>query len=187
MTPDQRDALYARVLRSRLVPPGGATRRLSFRPRRCLRCGWRCIREGGSRSRPGASVWADPRLTTRRVPGARQPAAASDLHRDPRRPPAQPQGHRHRRAEAPARRVHGGERQRQVVARLRHHLYRGAAPARRDVQHVRPPPAAQLTRPPVDAIRNISPCIVIDQKRLGASSRSTVGRVTEIYTYRRDR
>ena len=40
----------------------------------------------------------------------------------------------------------------------------------------------QLTRPPVDAIRNISPCIVIDQKRLGASSRSTVGTVTEIHT-----
>ena len=43
----------------------------------------------------------------------------------------------------------------------------------------------QLTRPPVDAIRNISPCIVIDQKRLGASSRSTVGTVTETYTYLR--
>ena len=43
----------------------------------------------------------------------------------------------------------------------------------------------QLTRPPVDAIRNISPCIVIDQKRLVASSRSTVGTVTEIYTYLR--
>ena len=43
----------------------------------------------------------------------------------------------------------------------------------------------QLTRPPVDAIRNISPCIVIDQKRLGRSSRSTVGTVTEIYTYLR--
>ncbi len=43
----------------------------------------------------------------------------------------------------------------------------------------------QLTRPPVDAIRNISPCIVIDQKRLGASSRSTVGTVTEVYTYLR--
>ena len=43
----------------------------------------------------------------------------------------------------------------------------------------------QLTRPPVDAIRNISPCIVIDQKSLGASSRSTVGTVTEIYTYLR--
>ena len=43
----------------------------------------------------------------------------------------------------------------------------------------------QLTRPPVDTVRNISPCIVIDQKRLGASSRSTVGTVTEIYTYLR--
>ncbi len=43
----------------------------------------------------------------------------------------------------------------------------------------------QLTRPPVDAIRNISPCIVIDQKRLGASSRSTVGTVTEVYTFLR--
>ena len=43
----------------------------------------------------------------------------------------------------------------------------------------------QLTRPPVDAIRNISPCIVIDQKRLGATSRSTVGTITEIYTYLR--
>ncbi len=43
----------------------------------------------------------------------------------------------------------------------------------------------QLTRPPVGAIRNISPCIVIDQKRLGASSRSTVGTVTEVYTYLR--
>ena len=43
----------------------------------------------------------------------------------------------------------------------------------------------KLTRPPVDEIRNISPCIVIDQKRLGASSRSTVGTATEIYTYLR--
>ena len=43
----------------------------------------------------------------------------------------------------------------------------------------------QLSRPPVDTIRNISPCIVIDQKRLGASSRSTVGTVTEVYTHLR--
>ena len=43
----------------------------------------------------------------------------------------------------------------------------------------------QLTRPPVDSIRNVSPCIVIDQKRLGRSSRSTVGTATEIYTYLR--
>ncbi|MYN63529.1 MAG: hypothetical protein F4X11_00615 [Acidobacteria bacterium] len=43
----------------------------------------------------------------------------------------------------------------------------------------------QFTRPPVDAIRNISPCIVIDQKRLGRSSCGTIGTVTEIYTYLR--
>ncbi|WP_136468592.1 ATP-binding cassette domain-containing protein [Flagellimonas onchidii] len=43
----------------------------------------------------------------------------------------------------------------------------------------------QLTRPNVDDIKNIAPCIVIDQKRLGRSSRSTVGTVTEIYTYLR--
>ena len=77
------------------------------------------------------------------------------------------------------------ERQRQVVARVRHHLHRGATPARRDVQHLCRRRLPQLTRPPVDAIRNISPCIVIDQKSLGASSRSTVGTVTEIYTYLR--
>jgi len=43
----------------------------------------------------------------------------------------------------------------------------------------------KLSRPPVDEIRGISPCIVIDQKRLGRTSRSTVGTVTEIYTYLR--
>ena len=43
----------------------------------------------------------------------------------------------------------------------------------------------KFTRPPVEEIQGISPCIVIDQKRLGASSRSTVGTVTEIYTYLR--
>ena len=43
---------------------------------------------------------------------------------------------------APARRRHGRERQRQVVARVRRDPHCGAAPARRDVQHVRPPPAA---------------------------------------------
>lgn len=43
----------------------------------------------------------------------------------------------------------------------------------------------KLSRPPVDEIKNISTCIVIDQKRLGRSSRSTVGTVTEIYTYLR--
>ena len=65
-----------------------------------------------------------------------------DLHRDPRCPHAQPQGHRHRRSEAPARRLYRRERQRQVVARVRHDLHGGAAPPRRYVQHLRSPPAA---------------------------------------------
>lgn len=43
----------------------------------------------------------------------------------------------------------------------------------------------QLSRPPVEHIANLSPCIVIDQKRLGRNSRSTVGTVTEIYTFLR--
>ncbi len=40
-------------------------------------------------------------------------------------------------------------------------------------------------RPEVDEIHNISPVIVIDQKRLGTNPRSTVGTATEIYTYLR--
>ena len=108
-----------------------------------------------------------------------------DLHRDPRRPHAQPQGHRRRRAEAPARRVHGRERQRQVVARLRHDLHRAQRQLVETFSTYARRRRPQLTRPPVDAIRNISPCIEIDQKHLGRSSRSTVGTVTEIYTYLR--
>ena len=93
-----------------------------------------------------------------------------DLYRDPRRPHAQPQGHRRRRSKAPARRVHRRERQRQVAVRVRHDLHRGAAPARRDDQQYARRRLPQLARPLVEAIRNISPCIVIDRKRLGASS-----------------
>ena len=37
----------------------------------------------------------------------------------------------------------------------------------------------------MDEIRNISPVVVIDQKRLGRNPRSTVGTATEIYTYLR--
>ena len=80
-----------------------------------------------------------------------------DLHRDSRRPHAQPQGHRRRRSEAPARRVHRRERQRQVVARVRHDLHRGAAPLVETFSTYARRRLPQLTRPPVDAIRNISP------------------------------
>ncbi|NQT62437.1 MAG: excinuclease ABC subunit UvrA [Candidatus Marinimicrobia bacterium] len=43
----------------------------------------------------------------------------------------------------------------------------------------------KLTRPDVDEIKNLGTGIVIDQKRLGKTLRSTVGTATEIYTYLR--
>ncbi|MDZ4177827.1 MAG: excinuclease ABC subunit UvrA, partial [Coriobacteriia bacterium] len=43
----------------------------------------------------------------------------------------------------------------------------------------------KLSRPDVDEIRNLSTSIVIDQKRLGRTLRSTVGTATEVYTYLR--
>ena len=43
----------------------------------------------------------------------------------------------------------------------------------------------RLSRPDVDEIKNISTAIVIDQKRMGRTLRSTVGTATEINTYLR--
>jgi excinuclease UvrABC ATPase subunit len=43
----------------------------------------------------------------------------------------------------------------------------------------------KLSRPEVDAILNLSTSIVIDQRRLGRTLRSTVGTATEVYTYLR--
>lgn len=43
----------------------------------------------------------------------------------------------------------------------------------------------KLDRPDVDEISGISPAVVVDQKRMGTNPRSTVGTVTEIYTYLR--
>ena len=43
----------------------------------------------------------------------------------------------------------------------------------------------RLSRPPVEEIRNLGTAIVIDQKRLGRNSRSTVGTATELITYLR--
>ncbi len=37
----------------------------------------------------------------------------------------------------------------------------------------------QLSRPEVDALENVSPAIVVDQERMGANSRSTVGTATD--------
>lgn len=41
----------------------------------------------------------------------------------------------------------------------------------------------KLSRPDVEEIKNISTAIVIDQKRMGTTLRSTVGTATELYTY----
>ncbi|MBF6175462.1 ATP-binding cassette domain-containing protein [Nocardia blacklockiae] len=41
------------------------------------------------------------------------------------------------------------------------------------------------TRPQVDLIEGLSPVVVIDQKRLGGNARSTVGTITDAYTYLR--
>src|SRR5512133_810264 len=43
----------------------------------------------------------------------------------------------------------------------------------------------KLSRPDVDEIENLSTSIVIDQKRLGRTLRSTVGTATEVATYLR--
>ena len=43
----------------------------------------------------------------------------------------------------------------------------------------------KISRPEVDEVRNISPVVVIDQKRLGKNPRSTVGTATEVFTFLR--
>ena len=43
----------------------------------------------------------------------------------------------------------------------------------------------KLSKPDVDEIKNISTAIVIDQKRMGTTLRSTIGTATELYTYLR--
>lgn len=43
----------------------------------------------------------------------------------------------------------------------------------------------KLNKPNVDDITNLSPCVLIEQKKLGQNPRSTLGTVTEIYTYLR--
>ncbi len=43
----------------------------------------------------------------------------------------------------------------------------------------------KINKPNVEKIENLSPCVLIEQKRLGQNPRSTVGTYTEIYTYLR--
>ncbi|NUU24179.1 MAG: ATP-binding cassette domain-containing protein, partial [Streptomycetaceae bacterium] len=43
----------------------------------------------------------------------------------------------------------------------------------------------QYTRPDVDHIDGLSPVVIVDQKRLGGNARSTVGTITDTYSYLR--
>lgn len=43
----------------------------------------------------------------------------------------------------------------------------------------------KINKPNVDKISNLSPCVLVEQKKLGTNPRSTVGTYTEIYTYLR--
>jgi len=43
----------------------------------------------------------------------------------------------------------------------------------------------KINKPNVDSISNLSPCVLVEQKKLGTNPRSTVGTYTEIYTYLR--
>ena len=43
----------------------------------------------------------------------------------------------------------------------------------------------KINKPNVEHISNLSPCVLVEQKKLGTNPRSTVGTYTEIYTYLR--
>lgn len=43
----------------------------------------------------------------------------------------------------------------------------------------------KISRPQVERVINLSPCVLVEQRRLGTNPRSTVGTYTEIYTYLR--
>ena len=43
----------------------------------------------------------------------------------------------------------------------------------------------KINKPNVDNIYNLSPCVLIEQKKLGQNPRSTIGTYTEIFTYLR--
>ena len=79
--------------------------------------------------------------------------AARPRHPRPRCPPEQPQGRRFGSAARRAARGHRGERVREVLARVRHRVQRGAAPLRRDVLLLRPPVPRPDGQAPVRRVR----------------------------------
>ena len=43
----------------------------------------------------------------------------------------------------------------------------------------------KINKPKVEKISNLSPCVLVEQKKLGTNPRSTIGTYTEIYSYLR--
>ena len=120
-----------------------------------------------------------------------KPSDAQHLPPAPRRQPRphpragrareQPQERQRRDSQAPAHGVHGRVRLGQELARVRH----VAAESRRlinetysaFIQTFMP----TLARPEVDRLEGLTPAIIVDQERMGANSRSTVGTATDTH------
>jgi excinuclease ABC subunit A len=130
---------------------------------------------------PSHATISRPRERSERL----QPEVGSGADPGARRAHAQPQEHRPRHPEEPARRHHGlsgsgksslafdtlyAEGQRRYVESL-------SAYARQFLQ--------LMDKPDVDVIEGLSPAISIEQKATSHNPRSTVGTVTEIHDYLR--
>ncbi len=86
-----------------------------------------------------ASLLAAVRMAAGMAAAARAGSRGSRPDRRARRPRAQPEEHRRRDPPRPARRDHRGLGLREIVARLRHDLRRGAAAVRGVALRLRPP------------------------------------------------
>ena len=94
---------------------------------------------------------------------------------------AQLEGRRRGRPPRRAGRVHRDVRVGQIVARLRHHLRRGAAPVLRVRRPIRAAPAAaRPARRRWTTSPGLPPAVALQQRRGSATSRSTVGTVTTL-------
>ena len=104
------------------------------------------------------------------------------VHRDSRSPREQPQGHHAAHPEAADHHLHRRFRLWQssivfdtIATEAQRQLYENFSLVIRSFLPKYPPPDA-------DAIENLSMAVIVNQKRLGGGSHSTVGTITDIYT-----
>ncbi len=159
------------VARSRVTPVPTARRRAPFPvAERCrspsLPCGTHTARRDHDRDH-GTSCGA-PRRRPRPDPGAGRPGE-------------QPQGRERRAAQAAAHRLHRRLGVGQELAGLRHHRRGVAADDQRDLQRLRAGLHALAGAPEVDRLEGLTTAIIVDQERMGANPRSTVGTATDAH------